>query len=142
MFFLQENSVVLICVLAVLAGTAGGCGAVVGPSVQTDCIDWDEWKTGERKEGAYFAAWNFVFKGASGITNMLTGIALSASGFVPNVAQTDTAKLALLVLYAIFPLVCYGIGSLLFARFRLGEREHAEIRAALDERAALQRGSA
>jgi GPH family glycoside/pentoside/hexuronide:cation symporter len=134
MFFLEENSVVLICILAFLAGTAGGCGAVVGPSVQTDCVDWDEWATGERKEGAYFAAWNFVFKGASGITNVLTGFALTAAGFVPNVAQTDTAKLALLFLYAVFPFVCYGIGTLLFARFSLGEREHGLIRAALDER--------
>jgi GPH family glycoside/pentoside/hexuronide:cation symporter len=136
MFFLEENSIALICVLAFLAGTAGGCGAVVGPSVQTDCVDWDEWATGERKEGAYFAAWNFVFKGGSGLTNVLTGFALSASGFVPNVAQTETAKLALLTLYAIFPLVCYGIGTVLFARFGLGEQEHARIRLELDERTA------
>ncbi len=136
MFFLEQGSVVLISVLAVLGGLAGGCGAVVGPSVQADVIDYDEYTTGQRKEGAYFAAWNFVFKGASGITNMLTGFALFWSGFVPNVEQTEFAKLSLLTLYAIFPLVCYLLGAALFLTFSLGEKEHAQIRLALDERAA------
>jgi GPH family glycoside/pentoside/hexuronide:cation symporter len=134
MFFLTEGAVVLISVLAALAGTAGGCGSVVGPSVQADCIDYDEYCTGQRKEGAYMAAWNFVFKGASGVTLMLTGFVLDFSGFRPNVEQTETAKLALRTLYAIFPLVCYVLGTLLFLRFSLGEKEHAEIRFALDER--------
>ncbi len=136
MFFLEKNSIVLISVLAVLGGLAGGCGAVVGPSVQADVIDYDEYTTGQRKEGAYFAAWNFVFKGASGITNMLTGFALSWSGFVPNAEQSEFAKLSLLTLYAIFPLVCYLAGAALFVFFSLGEKEHAQIRLALDERAA------
>jgi GPH family glycoside/pentoside/hexuronide:cation symporter len=136
MFFLEEGSVVLISVLAVLAGTAGGCGAVVGPSVLADCVDYDEHATGERKEGAYFAAWNVVFKAASGLTAMFTGIALQLSGFTPNAAQSDTTKLALLTLYAIFPLVAFLIGTALFLRFGFGEREHAQIRLELDERAA------
>jgi Na+/melibiose symporter-like transporter len=36
-------------------------------------IDYDELVTGERKEGAYFALWNFAQKSASGITLMVTG---------------------------------------------------------------------
>ncbi len=59
---------------------------------------------------------------------------LELSGFQPNVEQNETAKLALLSLYALYPLVCYVIGALIFARFELGEAEHARIRAALDAR--------
>jgi GPH family glycoside/pentoside/hexuronide:cation symporter len=134
MFFLEEGSIVLISVLAVGAGLAGGCGSMMAPSVQADVIDYDEYITGERKEGAYFAAWNFVFKSAFGVTLMLTGFVLQFSGFTPNVEQTETVKLALLSLYALYPLVCYLTGSLIFTRFSLNEAEHAEIRAALDQR--------
>ena len=119
------------------------CGGTVAPSIQSDVIDFDEYRTGERKEGSYFAAWSFVFKGATGVMLGLTGFVLDISGFVPNQEQTMTVKIAMLTLYGIFPLVCYLIGSWLFRRFSLDEAEHGRIRAVLDERAALaaaQRG--
>ncbi len=134
MFFLEEGSWILITLLAFTAGTAAGCGGTIGPSVQADVIDFDEYQTGERKEGSYFAAWNFVFKFSFGITLFLTGWVLELSGFRPNVEQTETAKLALLSLYALYPLTCYAIGALIFSRFGLDEQEHARIRRALDAR--------
>jgi hypothetical protein len=91
MFLAQTGDVLLVAVLAGLGGAAGGCGAVVAPSIQADVIDFDEYRSGQRKEGAYFAAWSFVFKGASGITFMLTGLVLQFSGFVPKVEQNPTA---------------------------------------------------
>ncbi|NOX52500.1 MAG: hypothetical protein GXP16_18510, partial [Gammaproteobacteria bacterium] len=106
----------------------------IGPSVQGDVIDYDEYKTGERKEGAYFAAWNFVYKGALGLMLLLTGFALEFSGFVPNVEQTMTVKMTMISLYGLFPLVCYTIGAFLFRRFKLDEATYAEIRAELDSR--------
>jgi|TARA_B110000091_G_C13647078_1_gene403742 Na+/melibiose symporter-like transporter len=134
MFFLEPGSDILISVLAVICGLGAGSGAVVAPSIQSDVIDYDEYKSGKRKEGTYFATWNFVFKSATGITLMLTGFVLSSSGFVPNQEQTEVTKLALLVLYAIFPLVCYLIGALIFTRFNLNEAEYKKIRDILDRR--------
>ena len=136
MFLLSEGQVIRYCCLAVLAGLGAGSGAVVAPSIQSDIIDYDEHKSGKRKEGAYFAAWNFVFKSAAGITLMLTGFVLEFSGFEPNVEQTETTKLALRSLYSLFPLVCFLMGAALFTRFNLSEKEHARIRAELDARQA------
>ena len=135
MMFLQEGSSVLISCLAVVLGTGAGAGAVVAPSIQADVIDYDELETGQRKEGAYFAAWNFVFKSATGITLMMTGFVLDQVGFVPNQEQTDGAKLALKVLYALVPLAFYLVGALILTRFGLDESEHARIRDELDSRA-------
>ena len=56
--------------------------------------------------------------------------------FVPNVEQSEATKTAMLVLIGILPGTCYLIGTLLFLRFRLNEKEHAEVRAVLDARAA------
>ena len=136
MFFVGEGTILLISVLAALGGIAAGCGAMVGPSIQADVIDYDEYKTGQRKEGAYFAAWNFVYKSATGITIMTTLWVLDIVGFMPNVEQTDGVKLAIISLYSLAPFACYLVGAGLLARFSLDEAEHARIRVVLDERAA------
>lgn len=143
MFFLPFLDTVaerlwLIMVMAVFAGLAAGCGGTIGPSVQGDVIDYDELVTGERKEGSYFAAWNFVYKSALGIMLLMTGFALEFSGFVPNQAQTMEVQLVMVGLYGLFPLVCYVVGAILFSRFKLDEKAYQKIRADLDERAQLQ----
>jgi sugar (glycoside-pentoside-hexuronide) transporter len=136
MFFLGEGTVALLMVLAFFAGTAASCGNMVGPSIQADVIDWDEHATGERKEGAYFAAWTFIFKVANGLIQWLTGVVLTFSGYVPNAEQTPAVKVTILALYGLFPMVCYLIGAALFARFRLDEASYSAIRSDLDARKA------
>ena len=116
------------------AWAAASCGAMMGPSIEADVIDYDEYESGQRKEGAYFAAWNFVFKSATGVTLMLTGFVLQHAGFVPNAEQTETARFWIRALYSLFPFVCYVLGALLFSRISLGEEEHRRIRAELDAR--------
>jgi len=135
MFFLEEGRILLISVLAVLGGTAAGCGAMIGPSIQADVIDYDEYKTGQRKEGAYFAAWNFVFKSATGITIMVTLSVLELVGFEPNIEQSDEVKFAIVALYSLAPLACYLVGAFLLSSFSLDETEHTRIRRVLDARA-------
>jgi GPH family glycoside/pentoside/hexuronide:cation symporter len=124
----------MIFIAAVFAGSAAGCGGTIGPSVQSDIIDYDEYKTGERKEGSYFAVWNFVYKCATGVMVILTGYVLQFSGFVPNQEQTMQVMLAIVFLYGLFPFVCYLLGAWLFSRFTLGEEEYVRIRLILDQR--------
>jgi len=139
MMFVGEGDALLISILAVFLGLGNGCGSVVSPSIQADIIDYDEHRTGQRKEGAYYAAWNLCLKSAAGVTLMFTGIILDTAGFVPNQEQTESAKFAIRALYALFPMACYGIGALVFMRFSLDEEEHGRIRAALDARRAERR---
>ena len=127
----QNVKLVWMFAMAVLAGAAAGAGGTISPSIQGDVIDYDELMTGERKEGSYFAAWNFVYKGAMGVMLLLTGFVLDLSGFSPNAEQTMTVKLAMVSLYGLVPLVCYSLAALLLTRFTLNEEEHASIRAAL-----------
>ena len=131
MFFLSAGADTLILLLAFVCGVGAGSGAAMAPSIQSDVIDYDEYLTGKRKEGTYFASWNLVFKTATGITFMITGFVLGASGFVPNQDQTESAKFAILFLYALFPFCCYLIGGLILTRFSLNESAHQKIRQAL-----------
>ncbi len=133
LFFVTEAGP-LIWILSFTLGFAGGCGAVVAPAIKADVIDYDEYMTGERKEGAYLAVWNLVRKSAGAVTAFITGMVLQFYDFQPNVEQTEEAKLAIRALFGLLPAACYIIGTLLFARFSFNEKEHAEVRAALAAR--------
>ena len=127
MIFLVPGMEMELIILAGIAGAAGGCGGTINPSIKSDIIDVDEHKTGERKEGAYFAAWYFVSKSAYGVMLTVTGFALSIAGFVPNEAQTMTVIWTFKGLYAGMPFVAYIIGAILFMRFHFDEEEHRKI---------------
>ena len=130
------DRLIVMFIGAALGGMAAGCGGAIGPSVKGDVIDYDEYLTGERKEGSYFAALNFVFKSATGIMLLITGFVLQFSGFIPNQPQTMEVKIALISLYGLVPLVFYSLGAyLLYKKFKFGEKEHAAIKQQIQERA-------
>ncbi len=133
-FFVGPGDIPLLSVLLVGAGFANGCGGAIGASMLADVIDYDELRSGERKEGAYSAAWGFSFKLSIGLVVILTGFALQLAGFEPNVQQTRTAELTLRGLFSGAPLVASLLAAAILLRFRLDAREHGRIRAELDGR--------
>jgi Na+/melibiose symporter-like transporter len=133
--FLDQGSSLLVCGLAAVLGIGGGCGQIMGPSLQTDVIDYDEYRTGQRKEGSYFAVWSFVFKSAGGIGLMLAGFALQLSGFEPNVEQSELTRRMIISVFALFPFGCFVTAALTLLRFGLTGPEYTRIRLELDARA-------
>jgi GPH family glycoside/pentoside/hexuronide:cation symporter len=133
--FVGKGMVGISVAVAAIAGAAGGGLDVLFPSIQADVIDTDEHLTGERKEGMYLAAWHFAAKTAVGISGMIVGFLLSASGFRPNAEQSEQALFMIRLLMGGMPLLCFSAGSLVFLRFNLTKARHAQIRAELDQRA-------
>jgi GPH family glycoside/pentoside/hexuronide:cation symporter len=131
LLFLQPGNWILLFVLVVLVGGIQGAGSILGPSIQADVVDYDELETGQRKEGAYFAAWNLASKAAAGVAIAISGVALTVSGFQPNVEQSEGPLLTIRLLFAGLPLLFSALAAGLLFWFRLDERAHAEIRAAL-----------
>ncbi len=134
LFFVAEDRHWLTFIQAFIIGIAGGAGAIFGPAIQADVIDYDEYQTGERKEGAYLAVWNFVRKASAGLTVVLTGFMLQFLGFVPNQEQDPGTLMGMRMLFGPVPGICYLAGTLIFLRFSLNAKEHARIRAALKAR--------
>ena len=135
--FVGEGDWWIVAVSAVISGAALSCSNTLGYTLKSEIIDCDEYATGERKEGAYFAGWSFVRKLAAGLMLGLVGQALSWSGFDGQAAeQSERVESTMRILMGGFPLVCYGVGAIAFSRFSLSEVEHARIRAELDARAA------
>jgi len=137
---LGEGDWPLMMVSSLFIGLSTSCGSILGQALKAEIVDFDEYETGERKEGSYFAAWSFVGKLASGVMVAVVGFVLDNVGYVPNAAQTDDVKWWIVFLISWFPLCGYLIGSMVFLRFDLSEAEHRRIRTLLDARSARQEG--
>jgi GPH family glycoside/pentoside/hexuronide:cation symporter len=133
-FFLGPRDIPIVMGLMVVAGACNGCGGAIGPSMLADAIDWDELRTGERKEGAYSAAWGFALKLSIGLVVVATGAALQLSGFEPNVPQQRPAELTIRGLFAGLPLLAGLSAAWLLGRFRLDARAHQKIVTQLEAR--------
>ncbi len=132
--FLEPEAVVSVTIAMICAGLFSGSGSTVGPSILADVIDSDELTTGERKEGAYAAAWGFAIKSASALMILAAGAALQFSDFTPNEEQSEATISMLQGMNGLVPLFMYFMGAFLFRNFALNEAEHSEIRAQLDRR--------
>jgi GPH family glycoside/pentoside/hexuronide:cation symporter len=133
--FAGEGDWLIVGISGAIAGAAGACVNTLGYTLKSEIIDYDEHATGERKEGSYFAAWGFMGKLAAGIMIGLVGWTLEWSEFVPNEPeQTVLVKNTMRAMMGGLPLVCFGLGALVFSRFDLSEADSARIRAELDAR--------
>lgn len=119
MAFVGEGGGLTMVVSVVVIGAMFGCGVMLSPAVKSDVIDDDERRSGQRKEGAYFAAWNLATKGAAGAAIALSGTVLSVSGFAPNVEQAPAALLGIRALFAGLPCLFYGVAAVLLSGFSL-----------------------
>jgi GPH family glycoside/pentoside/hexuronide:cation symporter len=132
--FQDEGRLLLMVFSSLINGFAMGCGQTLGQAIKADVVDYDEYLTGERKEGAYYATWNLAGKLGTGLMMALAGWALQASGFQENVEQTAVTRWTILMLMGGTPFVCMLIGMFAFRRFSLTSAEHARIRAVIDAR--------
>jgi len=135
MFFLSQNAwpLVFFCVVMIGAGTS--ISQVIGPSIQADVVDYDELKSGERKEGAYSAIWNFIRKAGSAGAAAIGGVALSYGGYDPSAEiQGEGVKDALRYTAGILPAAFFLLGIFVFSRFSLNETEHAAVVAEIQAR--------
>lgn len=117
MMFVDRAGLAPLMVLLVVAGAAMGSGAVLSASILADLVDVDEGRTGERKEGVYSAAMQFVMKVGATLALAASGLVLSAVGFVPNAEQTPASLLGIRVLFAGMPCAGFVIGGALYWRW-------------------------
>ena len=134
LFFLDEGRTWLMFCSSLFTGTSMGCSSTLGHAIKADVIDHDEYMTGERKDGSYFAALAFISKLGSGVMLGLSGWMLGASGFVPNIEQTDATRTAIVFFMGGAPVLGFFLGLIAMTRFTLNRAEHARIRQALDSR--------
>ena len=94
-------------------------------SIKADIVDWDEAYTGQRKEGAYFAAWELADKAAGALSVAVVGFAI---GGADGAVTGEGIQLAT----STIPAALLAVATLVMLGFRLDARTHAELRARID----------
>jgi GPH family glycoside/pentoside/hexuronide:cation symporter len=104
-------------------------------SMIADICDEDELDTGVRREGIYFAVYNWWWKVAVSIATVISGYLQRLTGFIEGAAtQSDSTMLWIRVWEIGLPPALCLIGFLLLVRYPLSEERVYEIKAILKER--------
>jgi len=136
-----SDQIVLAYILAALAGAGIATAYVVPWSMIPDIIELDELKTGQRREGSFYAFASFFQKLATGVAIWVMGQMLNRAGYITPTASLPVPQQPAEVVSAIrwfmgpIPAALLVL-SVLFAWFYPISRElHASLREQLATRA-------
>lgn len=92
---------------------------IMSNSMIADVCDLDEIKTGQRREGSYWAVFNWIQKTAIGVALLFSGVILDLVGYVSEAGvKTQTPEVIYNMRLAYMLLVCCGVGlSILIVAF-------------------------
>ncbi|MCC5638692.1 MFS transporter [Nostoc sp. CHAB 5844] len=141
LFFLQPGQLVLMYVMAVMAGVGVSTAYLVPWSMIPDVIELDELQTGQRREGIFYGFMVLLQKFGLAFGLFLVGNALQAAGFKEAVAgqstlpiQPESALTAIRLAVGPLPTVCLICGLVLTYFYPITREMHAEILLKLQER--------
>ena len=133
-YFLGPGDELIYGVLVVLSGMGFGATLALPSAIQADVIDYDELKTGERREGQYIGLWSVSKKLAAAVGVGVGLVVLGAVGYVPKAAQSETVILTLRILYALVPSACNLIALVIALAYPIDGRIHRCIRETINRR--------
>ena len=117
LFVLPADDLFWIAALLGAAGFSSGAGGPLGPSFFASFADADALRTGEHRQGVYFAAKEFVEKASGATVALVVGVALQTSGFEPNVEQNHATLVTIRICLSVFPGAAFLAGATLLGRF-------------------------
>ena len=114
----------------------GLCGCwVIGGSICADVCDYDELKTGKRREGMYSAVGGFVYKATLALVAVLSGAILVWAG----VKEGEVTSLSLDIInklrmmYVVVPVIAFGLGIWVMINYPLTKKKMLDIQRQLEE---------
>ena len=102
--------------------------------LEADTVEYGEWKSGKRSEGATYAIFSFTRKltqsigGALGAWALAIGGYLSATATNPNPDQPESAIFAIKFTIGLLPAICAAIAMLIFWKYPLTDKLFRSIR--------------
>ena len=122
-----QPSLPFTLVVVAFTGIGASAFALTFWSMLPDTVEYGEWKTGVRAEGATFGLVVFAQKVALGLGIGALGIALDAIGYRANAVQTPETLASLQMLLTV-PSAALGLASVAIIRFYpIDARMHADV---------------
>lgn len=132
-FFLVEGKP--LPVFALLAFSGFGLGAYVMLwSLIADLVDYDEYQSHQRREGAYFGIYTLFSKAAGGVGVFLAGLYLKLIGFEKGVTITPQMLFYIKLLFGPITAGINLTGVIIFFFFHYDKKEHESIQIELARR--------
>jgi len=107
-------------------------------ALEADTVEYGEWKTGQRTEGATYAIFSFTRKITQSIGGALGAFALAIGGYITKLAadqvQPESAITAIKASIGLVPAAAAILGMLAFIAYPLTEKRYREIIAENDDR--------
>jgi len=135
-FFAGPGDMVFAGCFFFMTGTVSMSGNFLIPAMAADVIDYDQLRTGKRREAQYMAFWALIPKFVAIPGASVPLAVLAAVGYVPNQIQTDEVMFWIRFMYSIFPAAFYLMALLIVSRYPISEWTHQEIRGGIAAHAA------
>lgn len=116
-----------VMILSFLASFGGGVSNIAQTSMLADCVEYGEWKTGNRAEGMVFSTNIFKTKVASAVGGAVGGYILSAVGYVPNQIQSHSTLIWIALIFTIIPGILCLLSLVPLVKYELTEKRYLEI---------------
>jgi GPH family glycoside/pentoside/hexuronide:cation symporter len=136
-FFAGAGDLLFAGCFYLMTGIVSQAGGFIIPAMGADVIDYDELRTGKRREAQYASFGGLIPKFVSIPGSAIPLAVLAVVGYVPNVPQSDNVLFWIRFMYSLFPATFYVVGLAIISRYPLSEAIHVKIREGV---AALARG--
>jgi glucuronide carrier protein len=134
LFLAPANMLWLVLVTLAVKGAGASLINTLMFGLEADTVEYGEWQTGKRSEGATYALFSFVRKVTQSIGGAVGAWALAAGGYIaassvnPNPIQPDSAILAIKATIGLLPAAAALIAMLIFVKYPLTDARFKEIR--------------
>ncbi|GGL35084.1 MFS transporter [Caulobacter rhizosphaerae] len=127
---------------ALLAATGVGNGAFVLTfwSMLPDTVEYGEWKTGIRSEGAIFGLISFAQKVALGVGTGSIGLLLDQFGYVANAAQSASTLHGIVAMYGLGPALLFAASAAAIWFYPIDAATHGRLVRAIQWRRVRRSG--
>lgn len=134
LFFVPTGALVLALIFLAIKGIGATLINTVMFGLEADTVEYGEWKSGKRSEGATYAIFSFTRKltqslgGAAGAWALAIGGYISASATNPNPAQPESAIFAVKFTIGLFPAIMALVAMLVFWKYPLTDKLFRQVR--------------
>ncbi|MFN8598485.1 MAG: glycoside-pentoside-hexuronide (GPH):cation symporter [Anaerolineae bacterium] len=138
--FMPAGQATLVFIVAALAGVGVSAAHAIPLAILPDTIEWDELRSSNRQEAAYYSVITLIQKMVSAGTIAVTGSLLAATGYIERGAtQPASALNAIQFLSGPLPAIFFVAGIVLCAFYPISREKHARILRALEKKRALRK---
>lgn len=134
LFFVPAGALALAFIFLAIKGIGASLINTVMFGLEADTVEYGEWKSGKRSEGATYAIFSFTRKvtqsigGAAGAWALAIGGYISASATDPNPVQPESAIMAVKFTIGLLPALCAIIAMIIFSKYPLTDTLFRQVR--------------